>query len=160
MPLSPLFTNLFADETTFFSFKMAIANLDVVTAVRGSIQQQISLEEIMSIEAILPKARILRRPDGRIGLGMGESVEEEGVLRKLYQRSSTPDRRPPPTSDLELLSLEDVCARSPECDKKKRRRKKKKSQAMENVGITEASEAIHQVSPRPPHPFLSLLISF
>lgn len=123
---------------------MAIANLDVVAAVRGSIQQQISLEEIMSIEAILPKARIVRKPDGRIGLGMGESVEEEGVLRKLYQRSSTPDRRPPSTSDLELLSLEDVCARSPECDKKKRRRKKKKPQATENVGI---SEATHQVSP-------------
>ena len=95
--------------------KMTVGNLDVVAAVRGSLQKDISMEEIKELENFLPQAAIVESA-GKIDLDISRgSVATssdsniEGEARRLYQRStSSLSATPRPLSDSSHTILENI----------------------------------------------------
>lgn len=99
--------------------KMAVANLDVVAAVRGSLQSHISIEEIMNLEGTLPRARIMERR-GKVCLDLNDSREKGNFIKLLFSRS-TSNSAAMAAVDVKVKSLEDILGSG-----KKRRNKRNK----------------------------------
>ncbi|QDZ23007.1 RCC1-like chromosome condensation regulator protein [Chloropicon primus] len=141
-----------------FCSKMMIANLDVVAAVRGSLQSHISFEEVLSLENILPQARISETKGKVLQLDLGAESRRAGhLVRRLYQRSTT--SRIAPAFGGEAMELADPILSIYKKKKKKKKRRNEKDHAQETSVASpivwadlEDDDFVVEAPPTPPAP--------